>query len=104
MRNWQMEGMKLLQEVVGCHKGATDGEKPEAGANDTSGHHVVAASAWRSCSPCRLLLQQPPELVFRFLNEGSDEGELLSQRCLGGMGNQCVVTVPNSGLLPATNP
>lgn len=29
VRNRQMEGMKLLQEVVGCHKGATDGEKPE---------------------------------------------------------------------------
>lgn len=41
VRNWQMEGMKLLQEVIGRHKRATDGEKPEAGANGTSSHHLV---------------------------------------------------------------
>lgn len=36
-----MEGMKLLQEVVGRHKRATDGEEPEAGANGASGHRLV---------------------------------------------------------------
>lgn len=41
MRNWQLEGLELLQEVVGRQKRATDGEKPEEGMNDTSGHHLV---------------------------------------------------------------
>lgn len=41
MRNWQMEGLELLQEVVGHHKRATDGEKPEEGMSDTSGHRLV---------------------------------------------------------------
>lgn len=41
VRSRQMEGMKLLQEVVGHHKRATDGEKPEAGTNDTSGYHFL---------------------------------------------------------------
>lgn len=33
VRNWQVEGMKLLQEVAGHHKRAADGEKAEAGHN-----------------------------------------------------------------------
>lgn len=41
MRNWQMERLELLQEVVGRHKRATDGEKPEEGMSDTSGHRLV---------------------------------------------------------------
>lgn len=41
MRSWQMEGLKLLKEVVERHRRATDGEKPEAGANGASGHHLV---------------------------------------------------------------
>lgn len=44
---WLMKGMKLVQEILGRHRRAhwqkrvTDGEKPAAGINESSGHHLA---------------------------------------------------------------